>query len=320
MKIFISNLLWAQTFVLFLFSLCVWFSPNWKLSDLASNFPLFYSLVTIATIVFILFFARHEARLVPALILIAAMNLWALKPYIPLGQPEKPVINTADTLTILQTNLLRLNTDHSRILAEIKQSKADIVILSEVNFHHEKPLSTLKDIYPHHRFLPAANSYGMAVLSKYPFDSFEIQYMSLGYVPSFFFRITIQGQTVDLISIHPRTPNDNLRNRNEEFKKIINHVQKTKPSHLIITGDFNATPWNTPFRDMVKKLSLQNPRKNRGYMGSWPIWLPALARLPIDHTLHSASLETADFKLGDDIGSDHLPTLTVLHIKKIRPV
>lgn len=315
MKTFLTDFLWVQTFVLFLFSLCAWFSPNWKLSDLASNFPLFYGLVAIATSLLIICFARHEARLVPVLILIAAMNLWALKPYIPLGQPEKPVIST-DTLTILQANLLRLNTDHSRILAEIKQSKADVVVLSEVNFHHEKPLLTLRDIYPHHRLLPASNSYGMAVLSKHPFDNFETRYLSLDYVPSFFFRIIIQGQTVDLISIHPRTPNDNLASRNTEFKAIINHAQKTNPTHLIITGDFNATPWNTPFRDMVKKLSLQNPRKERGYLGSWPIWLPALARLPIDHTLHSASLETIDFKLGGDIGSDHLPTLTVLRLKK----
>ena len=129
------------------------------------------------------------------------------------------------------------------------------------------------------------------------------------------FRVMLDGKPVDAVSIHPFTPNANINSRDGEFAAIAARFAAEKPERLVIMGDFNATPWCPAMKQLVKALQLRNARTGRGINTTWPAFFPFLFRIPIDHVLVSANLGVADFGAQRRVGSDHLPTLTVLYLK-----
>lgn len=79
----------------------------------------------------------------------------------------------------------------------------------------------------------------------------------------------------------------------------------------VLLADLNSTPWSANFR-MLLAAGWRDARA-----GSWPVptwrdparpWL----RWPIDHVLVRGGVGVADFRVLDDLGSDHLPLLVDL--------
>ena len=71
-----------------------------------------------------------------------------------------------------------------------------------------------------------------------------------------------------------------------------------------MVGDCNAAGWSTYLRELEATAILANDRKLRP---SWPVWLPALVRLPLDHIWVRGRVALLKAGLGHSIGSDHLP-------------
>ena len=80
---------------------------------------------------------------------------------------------------------------------------------------------------------------------------------------------------------------------------------------MVLTGDFNFSPWSVLFRELTGATGLK--RAEGGILASWSSRsLPI--RLPIDHTFVRLPAGAARMHLGPNIGSDHLPIIMDLFL------
>ena len=89
--------------------------------------------------------------------------------------------------------------------------------------------------------------------------------------------------------------------------QLSNHIDASEPT--ILLGDLNTTPWSHHFRRLLKQTRLLDSLRGHGVQGSWPSFLPAPLRIPIDHVLHSPEVAITGRAIGPDANSDHLPVI-----------
>lgn len=283
--------------------------PNW-LVDLPSHFTVQYSAASLLLLPLSAYFHAWIAAAVAGVIFF--VNLGELAKFLP-SRPEK--VPEGPKLKILQANVLKSNRKPDKLRALIALTEPDIVTCCEVNPEFAAMLAGLKGDYPHQLITTGTNSYRVAVLSRLPFDKIEQAAFGGTRTQAVIFRVTLDGRPVEGVSLHPYTPIRNIRSRDGEFDAIAARFAAEKPAHLLLMGDFNATPWCPAMKRLMKALNLRNAREGRGINTTWPAFFPFLFRIPIDHVLVSANLGVANFRAGTRTGSDHLPTLTTLYIK-----
>ena len=88
---------------------------------------------------------------------------------------------------------------------------------------------------------------------------------------------------------------------------------KAETVPVIVTGDFNSTPWSANYRWFVAQTGLIDTQQGLGPQPSWPTELPYLG-IPIDHVLTSRTIATAKRRIGRWNGSDHRPVVADLLI------
>ena len=115
--------------------------------------------------------------------------------------------------------------------------------------------------------------------------------------------------TVVVYGVHPPSPTnaEDTAHRDDVLARVGRAVaEETDP--VIVVGDLNATPWSNGFRSLTGPGDLVNSLEGFGYGASWPTRLPAIARIPIDHVLHTRQLTVISRQLGPATeASDHRP-------------
>ncbi len=96
--------------------------------------------------------------------------------------------------------------------------------------------------------------------------------------------------------------------RTQEFAVLADYVSKLQ-SPVIVVGDFNTSIWSPYYQQFVEKTGLRNGRHGFGIQPSWPTFLP-LFYMPIDHCLLSSEFQVLNSRIGENVGSDHLPIIT----------
>jgi len=216
--------------------------------------------------------------------------------------PLERVENNEPVLRVMQANVYLTNPDTKPFVDWVKKRQPDVIVVQEVPHAWKPVLESLSD-YPHHRVLPSSDSFGIAVLSKHPFESVT-RPEAISDTPSLDARIKWQGQVVRLIAVHPippLTPHLSAR-RDARLAKLSKMVGgDTQPALLV--GDFNATPWSTGGAAVKKAgLTFASP-----LTPTWPSILGPLALLPLDHVAVNKRWFVIKNERGPDIGSDHFP-------------
>lgn len=241
----------------------------------------------------------------------AAVNVLPLALLFIPGPTEASASEPTARLRILQANILTSNTNAPALLALIAHESPDVVVLQEPNQRWLRQLAPLTNDYPVAAALPREDNFGAAVYCRTNARSARIfQLSDPEGAPSTIARIESGGKTVTVIGTHTLAPcNDYLwRGRNQftrELAEALRHVQ----GPLVVTGDFNNTPWSSFYRDFLAMSGLIDSGKGRGPMPSWPTSSPRWARIPLDHCFHSADVRILSKRQGPDIGSDHLPLI-----------
>jgi len=115
---------------------------------------------------------------------------------------------------------------------------------------------------------------------------------------------------IEILTTHldrrPATPVPQVRG--------LEHVTRALPrERMILTGDFNATPWSGALRRLDSSLGLT--RRDRA-VASWPAELLGgrwpLPFLPIDHVYAGPGWATVKVERGPWLGSDHYPVIVTL--------
>jgi endonuclease/exonuclease/phosphatase (EEP) superfamily protein YafD len=160
---------------------------------------------------------------------------------------------------------------------------------------------------------PRSDNFGVALYTRAPLDG-AIEMLG-GTLPVAVATTTIRGAQLSIVLVHPLPPVSapGLASQRAELAAVADRVHSLSP--VIVTGDFNATPWSTPYREFLARSELCDSRAGFGIEATFPAD-SFILRIPIDHLLASCSIGIADRRVGPDVGSDHLPIIVELVVPK----
>jgi endonuclease/exonuclease/phosphatase (EEP) superfamily protein YafD len=211
-------------------------------------------------------------------------------------------------LRLVAANLLYKNRDFKRSLQGLAALDADVLVLCEVTPEARQYFRRLEVTHPHALDTCAPESlYGILILSRFPL---ALRSSGVGEDPTprhLAADLTIGADTVSLVAIHPTNPLRFSRAHRipAEFDAVA-QLCRAAPGDLIVTGDCNAAGWSSYLRELELGTGLANDGKMRP---SWPLWLPPLVRLPLDHVWVRGRMALLKAGLGPRLGSDHLPLI-----------
>lgn len=118
-----------------------------------------------------------------------------------------------------------------------------------------------------------------------------------------------------VIGVHNAWPTDGKDQQRQEAR-LAAVIGAYPRERLIVTGDFNSTPWSFARRNWDKVFGI--PRRDRALF-TWPAGVMApikmtapAAFLPIDHVYAGPGWATVSITRGPKLGSDHYPVVAIL--------
>ncbi|MFP3916046.1 MAG: endonuclease/exonuclease/phosphatase family protein [Actinomycetota bacterium] len=284
-------------------SVAAFFGRWWWLLDFLANFRLQYALM-LGLMALLLFLARWP-RWGSVALVGAAVNAAVM---LPLFLGEGRTIPPQQPIRVMSFNLLSTNQQFGEVIAYIRELDADIVFLHEASRPWEMALEGAGLPYEMSLSRSQDLNYGTVVLTR-----------SGGSVTSYGFTtrgaraVQVVHDGVAVLGIHPLAPTtaqgSALRNAQVSFAA---DWSRNQDGPHAVTGDFNATPWSYPFRELLAETELENSQRGFGLQTTFPAGNIFLLRVPIDHLVHSPDLVVADRRLGPPLGSDHFPLVVDL--------
>lgn len=250
-----------------------------------------------------------------AVLLVAFVNL---VPVLPLyvGSPGDSVAG-APNMRVMSFNLLSDNESFSEVIDYIETIDPDLVLLHEASRPWEVAIDSAGLGYQVIRPRSDSLIFGTLVLVR----GEEIRAVSYGFAQTqpraveVSYRPTGWPEGIDVLSTHPLAPTSEeraaLRDAQLEFAA---DWADGRSGPMFVVGDFNATPWSWPFRNLVDTAALENSQTGFGLHPSFPAGSNVMLRVPIDHLVHSDGLRVRDRRLGPRLGSDHFPLVVDLEL------
>ncbi|HEY9685434.1 MAG TPA: endonuclease/exonuclease/phosphatase family protein, partial [Coleofasciculaceae cyanobacterium] len=289
--------------------------------ELLAHFRFEYLCLQIACLLGFIMLWRWKLALLTLLFLIP--NAMLIFPYY---LPQSRILSVGDAhIKIMHINVLGINRDYSAVAQAIQENKPEILVLEEYNERWRVALTKtgiLKQ-FPYNYVVQYGND---GLYSRIPLKRVYSEYLQPSKDPTTIAKLNLNGNPVTMLVVHPRPPvwpSNALRNRNMFAKWTQDFKQYGQ--NVILVGDLNNTPWSSSFQNLLKQTGLRDSQLGFGIQPSWPIRgsrkaskelkLP-FALLPIDHVLVSPNFVVLDRKLGPDVGSDHLPVIVELGLKR----
>lgn len=250
-----------------------------------------------------------------AVLLVAVVNLIPVLP-LYVGSPGESDPGSP-SIRVMSFNLLSQNERFAELIDYIRTVDPDLIFLYEASRPWEVAVETADLGYEVIR--PRADNliFGTLVLVR----GEDIEAVSYGFAEAqpraveLRYRPTGWQSGLEVMSTHPLAPTGkeraNLRDAQLDFAADW-AVGREGP--LFIVGDFNATPWSWPFRNLLDKAGLRNSQLGFGLQPSFPATSNVLLRVPIDHLVHSEDLIIRDRRLGPALGSDHFPLVVDIEL------
>ncbi len=224
------------------------------------------------------------------------------------GQPD---------LKVMSANVLTQNRDLDSIVSAIVAADPDVFAIVELGQELADRLEQMEE-YPHrHLFVQNPGNFGVGIYSKSPISNRQLIPMNLRGIVTLSADISTERGDYRVVATHPIPPlgRDAHRGRNDHLEMLaewVNEQQEAGTPPIILVGDFNLAPWTPTFDRFQKATGLQRVGEGFGVTPTWyakPIFPLGIV---IDHGLVSQSLQTVDYSVGPDIGSDHRPILFTL--------
>jgi endonuclease/exonuclease/phosphatase (EEP) superfamily protein YafD len=278
------------------------------LFDLFANFRVQY-LGLFAVSVIALTIARRRKMAIVALLGVAVTTV-SMTPYF---QERTQAGRFEGGFRLVTFNTWFRNDDLARIARFLEHSRADVIVLQEVDLARLAELSGMMRSYPHHVATPKVR-HGLVIFSRTPLT--DIEHFE---IPARVTRITRakvhwNGVGVAIIGAHlswPISPGK-ARQRAGELTMIAERARR-ETGPVLVAGDFNLTPWSGFFARFVEQSGLADCALDQGLLGTWPSQVPPV-RLRIDHCFASSHWKARNVEVGPKLGSDHLPVTVDLEL------
>ncbi|SEI87040.1 Uncharacterized conserved protein YafD, endonuclease/exonuclease/phosphatase (EEP) superfamily [Cyclobacterium xiamenense] len=210
--------------------------------------------------------------------------------------------------SLLLSNVRMENKEYGKLLDLIAERNPDLILLTEPNLLWTEALISLDEDYPYTIKEPLPNTYGMLLLSRFPLENSEVNYLVENDIPSIFTKVQLpSGERFDFFGVHPEPPRpgSDTYERDTELLIIGKDIEKN-PRPVLVAGDLNDVGWSktsTLFREYSQLL---DPREGRGLFNTYNVFLPLL-RYPLDHVFYTNDFGLVRIEKLRAIGSDHFP-------------
>ena len=229
---------------------------------------------------------------------------------------ERPASDPANAdFKLVTFNVWFRNDSVERAARVLERSRADVIVLQEVDLTQIDKLAAVLRSYPHHLQTPNVR-YGLVVFSRTPL--FDVEYYG---IPGREMRITRartrwNGVEIAIIGAHLSWPVSPMpaHQRARELDMIAERVRR-ETGPVMVAGDFNLTPWSPFFARFEERSRLANCARGHGVTGSWPSQV-SLLRIRIDHCFASSHWNVRSVEIGPKLGSDHLPLIVHLELAR----
>ncbi|MGD2044321.1 MAG: endonuclease/exonuclease/phosphatase family protein [Acidimicrobiia bacterium] len=279
--------------------------------DVLANFRAQY-VVALAVFGLIIMMSRWR-KTGYAVLGVALVNLIVVLP-LYIGAPAEARVE-ADTIRVMSFNLLSTNEQYSDVIDYIGAVDPDLVFLHEASRPWEVAMESSDLDYEIIRPRSEDLIFGTLVLVR----GQDVTGVSHGFAASAPRAVTLEytpfgwEQQLSVLSTHPLAPTDQERaDLRDAQLAFAGDWAADRSGSFIVVGDFNATPWSSPFRALMRSADLLNSQTGFGLQPSFPTTSNLLLRVPIDHLLHSEALEVTGRQLGPALGSDHFPLVVDL--------
>lgn len=260
----------------------------------------------VLTLLSVSFVARRSRRLAVAFAVLGALQVWPLLQFSG-SNPVLPDAASNERLRILCANVLFDNASPAALADVIRKERPDVVAIVEYNPDCHEALRSVAEDYPY-RFERPIGPNGLALWFRLPpvslgnptrpvADRHDILHATFRFA----------GVLRHLWVVHPTSPLWRvLEPGHPEFEAIAREIAATEGSRIVV-GDMNSTDASGLFRDFLATTRLRDSRLGFGRQATWPSPFPY--RIAIDHVFLTDDLAVVDRRLGENVGSDHLPVL-----------
>lgn len=290
-----------------LITVAAFFGGTWWVLDLLAGFR--HQIAAGLIVCALIALAAKWRRTATAIGALALVNVALIAPlFIGPSRPE------SGELRVLSFNLLASNRRFEDVIAFIRATDADVVVLHEVTRRWEEAIGEASRSFDDWKY--------EITETRAPGDLFGSLVLADpdAAVTSFGFGLTdpraieiILPDGVAMLAIHPLSPSSEFRAaQNDHQLQFATDWAVGRDGPTIVVGDFNATPWSYPFRRLVAQTKLANSERGFGLELSYPADSNPLIRISIDHLLFSSDLAVVDRQLGPALGSDHFPLIVDL--------
>ncbi|MFH1769358.1 MAG: endonuclease/exonuclease/phosphatase family protein [Parcubacteria group bacterium] len=284
---------------------------NWWF-DLFSHFQMQYFIAFFVLGVILLVLKKF--KYVAVSLIGVLLTLLAIMPVYIGGDGNVRDSASGRNLSVQYMNINVGNDSADMIIEEIRSKDPDVLFIIEANeFVFEEIKEKLDFEVAHYANGPGA--FSMAMFSKLEVRDIQVIDFVNIYIPSIVATLRIEDKDVCIIGTHPVPPMTPMRadDRNQQLLNIAEFIAEN-PIQTVLVGDFNMTPYSPYYSDILDISGLKDSRNGFGIHNSWPVGLPWIARIPIDHAWVSEDIIVLDREIGLEINSDHLPVYLRLNI------
>lgn len=253
-----------------------------------------------------LFYAlTRQYRLMVFALTGCAANLIILIPFlIPEAVTEMPQDRNA--IRIASININSQNNKLDAMQDTLLKLDADVILLIEITSAQAGKIETLHQHYSHRLLDARDNSFGIAILSRLPFDSVSATTTIDDFSSVIEARLVKNHAPITILGVHFYAPVNRewMLKRNRQLHWLKTRLQQNGNEPALVIGDFNVSSYTHAFRDFVAQTNMLDSSKVFGRYSSWPDFLGPLG-IPIDHALVSRRLNITQRRITTVTGTDH---------------
>ncbi len=215
-------------------------------------------------------------------------------------------------------NLRAANRRHEDVLAWVRETDADVVVLEEVNARWAAALAPLDATHPTRMVRPREDDFGIGLWTRLPAVQLDDADLGASDVPAPVARLEAGGgATFTLVAVHALPPVSSAYAavRAAQLRgvaRIATHAE----GPVVVLGDLNAAPWSPALATCLASGDLRNAAEGFGWRPTWPT-ASALVQVPLDHVLVSPGIGVRSLDVGPDLGSDHFPVVADLVLRAV---
>jgi endonuclease/exonuclease/phosphatase (EEP) superfamily protein YafD len=233
-------------------------------------------------------------------------HLIAVWPVLPVH--DHPSAPDGPSLRVATVNLLADNRDkRAAVRRVVEQEDVDVVVLSEYTNEYQRIFQSegADAKYPYRVESPVpTGAGGIALFSRYPL--LDPQRLVLGH-RAIQAVVNVWGIQVTVLGIHAQKPSEDEVDAWKDAMSAIGRQALSRPGPVIVAGNFNASPYNHAFREMVDG-PLNDSAEDLGEAWRLPTWDdngPFGPMVMFDHVLTSPGAVATGLRTLSIPGSDH---------------